>query len=112
MPDGWRKMGVLVFYDLPVVSPEQRLAAVRFHKFLLADGFERMHYSIYARYCGSMERAATYERRVEQALPAVGHVNLLKLTDRQMVGMRKWIRGNYRAPENAEFVPPAQYQLF
>jgi CRISPR-associated protein Cas2 len=105
-------MWVLVFYDLPVVKKEQRRAATRFHKFLVGDGFERMHYSIYARYCGSLERAETYERRVEQALPSVGHVNLLKLTDRQMTNMRKWVRGDYRAAESAEFMPPEQYRLF
>ncbi|MGB0695296.1 MAG: CRISPR-associated endonuclease Cas2 [Rhodospirillaceae bacterium] len=111
MPEGWRLMWVMVFYDLPTTSLDDRRAAVRFHKFLLGDGFERLHFSVYHRFCGSMERAVTYERRVEAALPERGYVCLLKLTDRQMGGMRTWIKGGYRSETDAEFAGPEQYLL-
>ncbi|RDD61215.1 CRISPR-associated endonuclease Cas2 [Ferruginivarius sediminum] len=112
MPDGWRKMWVLVFYDLPVAGPNERRAARKFHEFLVRQGFDRVHYSIYNRFCGSMERANTYERRVEKAVPKRGYVCLLKLTDRQMANMRRWIKGGYDPHESAQFTPPEQYRLF
>ena len=112
MPEGWRKMWILVFYDLPVVADSERKAATRFHKFLVEQGFDRLHYSVYSRFCGSMERAMTFERRVEKALPKRGYVCLLKLTDRQMVNMRRWIKGDYGPSEETDFSPPEQYRLF
>lgn len=112
MPDGWRKMWVLVFYDLPVALPEQRKAATGFHKFLVGEGFDRLHFSVYTRFCGSMERAETFERRVERALPKVGFVCLMKLTDRQMTTMRRWVRGGYHPDPDAAVTPPEQYRLF
>lgn len=111
MPEAWRKMWVLVFYDLPVGTQAERKAATGFHKFLVEQGFDRMHFSVYRRFCGSMERAVTYERRVERALPKRGYVCLLKLTDRQMVNMRRWIQGDYRPAEETALEPPAQYRL-
>lgn len=112
MPGGWRKVWILVFYDLPVVAEKERKAATHFHKFLLKEGFDRIHYSIYGRFCGSMERAQTFERRVEKAVPERGSVCLLKLTDRQMVNMRRWVRGGYGTLDSADFNPPEQYRLF
>ena len=113
MPDAWRKMWVLVFYDLPVGTPRERKAATGFHKFLIKDGFNRLHFSVYSRYCGSMERALTFERRVERSMPKRGHVCLLKLTDRQMTNMRRWIRGGYQSnDDDAAVTRPAQYMLF
>lgn len=112
MPEGWRKMWVMVFYDLPVATADDRRRATKFHQFVIEQGFERMHFSVYNRYCGSMERALTFERRIERALPRKGYVCLLKLTDRQMTTMRHWITGGYRPDEGADIAPPAQYQMF
>ncbi len=112
MPEAWRKMWVLVFYDLPVTTPAERRAATGFHHFLVREGYERLHFSVYSRYCGSLERAQTFERRVEAALPARGYICLMRLTDRQMTNMRRWIRGGYRPDSDAESAPPEQYQLF
>ncbi len=100
-------MWLVVFYDLPVVENDQRKAATRFHDFLVDEGFERMHYSVYMRYCGSTERLETFERRVEHRLPGMGSVFALRLTDRQMAAMKRWIRGT---PDLA-ITPTRQYQL-
>lgn len=101
-------MWLLVMYDLPVVETEHRKAATRFHEFLVDEGFERMHFSVYMRFCGPMERLETIERRVKRNLPPWGSVNALRLTDRQMAAMKRWIGKMPDAP----IEPPAQYQLF
>ncbi|MBM3554855.1 MAG: CRISPR-associated endonuclease Cas2 [Alphaproteobacteria bacterium] len=108
MPDGWRQMWLMVFYDLPVIEHEQRKAATTFHDFLIDEGFEMMHYSIYKRYCGTTERLESQERRVERRLPKWGNVMALRLTDRQMAGMKRWIGKQPDTPT----MPPPQYRLF
>ncbi len=100
-------MWLLVFYDLPVVDPNQRRAATKFHEFLVDQGFERLHFSVYERFCGSVERVETFERRIEAALPPWGNVCALRLTDRQMAAMKRWIRSRPDAPRD----PPPQLLL-
>lgn len=107
MPDAYRMMWLLVFYDLPVVEREQRKAATLFHECLIDQGFDRLHYSVYMRYCGSLERLETAERQVRGAMPKEGNVIALRLTDRQMAGMRRWTNVKADAP----ITPPAQYLL-
>lgn len=42
-------MRMLVFFDLPVKTREQRRAATRFRNFLLGDGYYMVQYSVYTR---------------------------------------------------------------
>lgn len=107
MPDGWRAMWLVVFYDLPVLTREQRREASRFHRFLEDQGFDRLHYSVYLRFCGSAERIETFERRVRSHLPEWGNVCALRLTDRQFSGMKRWVAKMPEEPPS----PPAQYML-
>jgi CRISPR-associated protein Cas2 len=108
MPDAYRKMWLLLMYDLPVVEPEQRRRATRFHQSVVDQGFQRLHYSVYMRYCGSTERVDTVERAVRRDLPEEGSVVMLRLTDRQMANMQRW--SSFRREE--PLLPPPQYVLF
>src|SRR6185312_6658454 len=107
MPGGWRKMWLMILYDLPVAEKDQRTAATKFHTFLGDEGFERLHYSVYLRFCGSVERLETFERRVQRGLPPCGSVYALRLTDRQMGAMKRWIHARPDVPVEQ----PAQYHL-
>jgi CRISPR-associated protein Cas2 len=107
MPDAYRKMWLLVFYDLPVVETEQRRQATKFHAGLVDQGFDRLHYSVYMRYCGSVEKLATAERAVQAIMPDEGNVVSMRLTDRQMANMKRWTNVKRGKP----ILPPAQYEL-
>jgi CRISPR-associated protein Cas2 len=100
-------MWLLVFYDLPVVERPQRKAATRFHAFLIDQGFDQLHFSVYMRYCGSLERLETFERHVNRAMPKEGSVIALRLTDRQMANMKRWTNIKPEGP----IEPPPQYSL-
>jgi CRISPR-associated protein Cas2 len=76
-------MWMLVMFDLPVGTPEERHDATKFRNFLLDLGFERTQYSIYLRFCKGKEQVETYSRKVETAVPEYGSVNLLAFTDKQ-----------------------------
>ena len=87
MPDPYRLMWMFVLYDLPVSSPAKQKAATKFREYLLDQGFDMVQYSIYKRFCGSMERYDTFLRRIERNLPQHGQVRVMGLTDRQFGAM-------------------------
>ena len=76
-------MWMLVMFDLPVLTPEERKAAHDFRLGLLDMGFEMAQLSVYLRPCTSATQVDTYSRRVEAQVPDGGKVNILQFTDRQ-----------------------------
>lgn len=84
-------MWLLTLFDLPVKTKPQRKAATNFRNSLLRDGFFRMQYSVYARYCPSDESATTHGRRIKDALPTEGHVRCISITDRQFKKMKVYV---------------------
>ncbi len=74
---------VLVCFDLPVGTPEERKAAANFRKDLVRDGYIMVQYSVYARPCGSADRVETQVRRLKPKIPAKGEVRSLVISDAQ-----------------------------
>lgn len=76
-------MRVLVFFDLPVVTGEQRRAYTRFRKFLLKSGFMMLQESVYCKLAlnGTVVRGII--DNVHKNKPAEGLVQLLTVTEKQ-----------------------------
>jgi CRISPR-associated protein Cas2 len=83
MLSGYRLMWMMVMFDLPVAAENDRKAAAAFRHFLLDEGFEMAQFSVYLRFCTSPSQSETYLRRVEDALPDGGKVDVLFFTDKQ-----------------------------
>lgn len=83
----YRMAWVLVFFDLPVGSKDERNAATRFRKELIEDGYFMVQFSVYARPCGSADRVETMVRRLKQKIPASGEVRGLMISDAQWARM-------------------------
>ena len=78
------KMGwLMVAFDLPVVSKEERKRATDFRKFLIDDGFQMIQFSVYARPCVTFARQETHLRRIRQAVPPEGSIRVLYITKAQ-----------------------------
>jgi len=101
-------MWVIVMFDLPTGSADERKCYAQFRKFLLKDGFTMMQYSVYARHCASEDNAAVHAMRVEGALPPDGEVRLLRITDKQFERMQVFWARKRKPPEQAG----VQLQLF
>ena len=76
---GW----LLVAFDLPVLTKEQRKRAAGFREFLVDDGFLMIQFSVYARSCVSIARQETHMARVRQAVPPEGSVRAIFITRAQ-----------------------------
>jgi CRISPR-associated protein Cas2 len=79
----YRMAWVLVFFDLPVGTPEERKAAGNFRRDLIKDGYMMVQFSVYARPCGSADRVETQVRRLRPKIPAQGEVRGLIISDAQ-----------------------------
>jgi CRISPR-associated protein Cas2 len=101
-------MWMVVMFDLPVVEKTERKAATDFRKLLLDQGFEMTQFSVYMRFCTSQAQIDTYNKRVEDALPAGGKVNILSFTDKQYERIVSFV-GRAKQPANKA---PDQFDLF
>ena len=80
-------MWLLVFFDMPTETKAQRKEYSNFRKFLLKDGFQMFQFSIYIRYCMSLESAKTHKKRVRDYVPQYGDIGILTVTDKQFSSM-------------------------
>lgn len=89
---GW----ILVMFDLPVLTDEERRSASRFRKDLLDNGYLMIQFSIYARPCVSYEQMQTHIARVKSITPEAGNVRLMFITDQQWGNSVTVVGPNYR----------------
>jgi CRISPR-associated protein Cas2 len=101
-------MWIVTMFDLPVDTRAARREYAQFRKFLLADGFAQMQFSVYIRHCPSEENAAVHVQRVERRVPPDGEVRILTITDKQFERMRIFWGKLRKCPES----PGAQLELF
>ena len=106
--NAYHVMWVFVFFDLPVQTKLQRKQAARFRKALEKDGFTMMQFSVYVRHCPSKENMEVHIKRVRLALPSVGQVSVLTVTDKQYSEIRNYLGVIEKAMPNA----PQQLELF
>lgn len=76
-------MWLFVMFDLPTVTKKDKAISARFRKNLEKDGFTMYQYSVYIRYCASLESANVHIKRVKSLTPVKGIVSILTITDKQ-----------------------------
>ena len=76
-------MRVLVFFDLPVVTAEQRREYVKFRKFLLKNGFLMLQESVYCKIALNGTAVRGIVDSVHKNSPPEGLVQLLSVTEKQ-----------------------------
>jgi CRISPR-associated protein Cas2 len=103
---GW----LIVAFDLPVMSKEQRKRATDFRNFLLDDGYQMMQFSVYARACVSFSRQQTHIERLKRCLPEEGSVRAIFVTRSQWE--RSYVIHGSPATETAPEDIPEQIQLW
>lgn len=80
-------MRVLVFFDLPMETKEERRAYTKFRKFLLRNGFLMLQESVYCKLALNTTAVNTIVEQVHKNSPAEGLVQLLTVTEKQYAKM-------------------------
>ena len=78
---------LLVSHDLSLRSKAKRKQAQEFKRGLVADGFDVIQPSLYARFCASAEVCATHQSRVCKSAPESSKTTFLRMTDLQFKGI-------------------------
>ena len=79
----YRFMRVIVFFDLPVVTMEERRAYLTFRKYLLKSGFIMVQESVYSKLALNTTVANAVIENVKKNIPQEGLVQLLTITEKQ-----------------------------
>jgi CRISPR-associated protein Cas2 len=80
-------MWMMVLFDLPVITPEERKAASGFRKSLLDQGFHMSQFSVYYRLISGKEALDGYIKTIQKQLPKKGKVDIIAITDKQYEGI-------------------------
>lgn len=76
-------MRVIVFFDLPVITTEERRVASRFRKYLIKSGFIMMQESVYCKLVLNAVAANSVCQNVRYNSPEKGLVQMLMVTEKQ-----------------------------
>ena len=80
-------MRVLVFFDLPVLTSENRRAYAKFRRFLLKNGFLMLQESVYCKLALNSSAVNAIVDNVHKNKPEEGLIQLLTVTEKQHAKM-------------------------
>lgn len=76
-------MRLILFFDLPVVTKEQRKIYIQFRKFLIKNGYIMMQYSVYCKIFANREAAVKHVGVLGKNVPKSGQIRILLVTEKQ-----------------------------
>lgn len=83
----YRYMRVLVLFDLPTVTIEDRKSYVKFRKYLIKNGFMMLQESVYCKLALNSTVANAISAGIKTNKPEAGLVQLLVITEKQFSKM-------------------------
>lgn len=96
---GERFMRMIVFFDLPTLTKQDRKQASKFRSALLKDGYYMMQLSVYSRICKGVAQVEKHAQRLKCLIPPSGSVRLMTVTEKQFADMEILI-GESKKQEN------------
>lgn len=79
----YRYMRVIVFFDLPTLTSQDRREYVRFRKYLIKGGFLMMQESVYTKMALNKTVADAVVENVRKNKPPKGLVQMMTVTEKQ-----------------------------
>ena len=79
----YRFMRVIVFFDLPTLTSENRREYTKFRKFLIKNGFLMMQESVYTKMALNQTTATSIVESVRKNKPLEGIVQMMTVTEKQ-----------------------------
>lgn len=89
----YRYMRVIIFFDLPSTTYEERKSYTKFRKFLLNEGFIMMQESVYSKIALNSTTAKLIQDRVRKNKAPKGIIQMMVITEKQFAGI-EYVIGN------------------
>ena len=83
----YRYMRMILMFDMPTETAEDKRAYRQFRKFLLSEGFLMHQYSVYSKLLLNGTANTAELRRLEKHNPKRGTITLLTVTEKQFARM-------------------------
>lgn len=80
-------MRIIVMFDLPTATTEDKREYLHFRTGLIKLGFDMLQFSVYSRITRNNDDARKYINKVKAILPPVGSVRVLQVTEKQYASM-------------------------
>ncbi len=86
-------MRIIVFFDLPTITNEDKKEYLKFRKMLLREGFIMMQESVYSKLTLNGSSANLIRNKIRKNKPKAGLVEMLTITEKQF-GSIEYISGH------------------
>lgn len=83
----YRFMRILVMFDLPTETPEERKGYRKFRKNLIKNGFIMMQESVYVKLAMNQGSADLIVKSIRKFCPEKGLIQILQVTEKQFSKM-------------------------
>lgn len=94
-------MRIIVFFDLPTITANDRKEYRKFRKFLVNEGFIMMQESVYSKLLLNSTTLRSMRHRIERNKPNKGLVQELIITERQFSSINYVVgKGNSKVRED------------
>ena len=85
--NAYKIVWLIAMFDLPTKTKKERRDYAVFRKNLEKDGFVMHQYSVYCRFCASLEAREVHVKRVKSYMPNKGRLSIITITDKQYSGI-------------------------
>lgn len=101
-------MWLIVMFDCPTVTQQEKRASAKFRNTLLDEGFSMSQFSVYFRFLPSKEAMEPYRKKLMPLIPAGGRIQFLLISDKQFENIITYFGPLELPPQKT----PEQLQIF
>ena len=98
-------MRIILFFDLPMITEEEKRIYTRFRKELVRNGYMMLQFSVYSKICTNREAAVNNILKIKKNVPEKGSIRILLVTEKQYSKMEIILGGKSRI-ENILTIDP------
>lgn len=98
-------MRIILFFDLPMITEDDKRIYTRFRKELVRNGYMMLQFSVYSKICTNREAAVNNILKIKKNVPEKGSIRILLVTEKQYSKMEIILGGKSRI-ENILTIDP------
>lgn len=98
-------MRIILFFDLPMITEDDKRIYTRFRKQLVRNGYMMLQFSVYSKICTNREAAVNNILKIKKNVPEKGSIRILLVTEKQYSKMEIILGGKSRI-ENILTIDP------
>jgi CRISPR-associated protein Cas2 len=102
-------MRVILFFDLPVITAKDRRIYSKFRKYLIANGYMMLQFSVYSKIFNNRDAAVKHITTIKKHVPEKGSIRLMLVTEKQYAKMEILVGGKSKLEEK---ITPDPFIIF